>query len=90
MNIIKQLDQLLSLDKDKKIRIYLNNNICILSNLSNIQLFEDHLTYDGKSGTIYFPDQTKIYPKNYEYFENKIGNMNIIPYSAICIITNET
>jgi hypothetical protein len=79
-----------SLEKDKLIRIYLNNNICILAQLQQIQFFDDYLIYDGQSnkGTLYFPDQKKIYPNEYPRFEQHIDNLSIVPYSAICLIAD--
>lgn len=79
-----------SLDKDKLIYIYLNNNVCISTEPKHLQFFEDYFIYDGESahGTMYFPDQEKIYPKGYERFnQDCVPKLNVVPYSAISLIT---
>lgn len=71
-----------SLDKDKLIHIYLNNNVCILTEPKHLQFFDDYLIYSGKSqnGTIFYPHQENIYP-------NVVSHLNVVPYSAISLIT---
>ena len=77
-----------SLNKDKLVQIFLNNNICILAEPSHFQFFDDHFIYDGRSsaGTMYFPDWQKLYPSHYAPLNTNIGSEIAVPYSAICLI----
>lgn len=78
---------LLSMDQETQVTIYLANNIWIVSKLSSLKFFDDYLIYDGRSGTMYFPDQEKIFPKHYTSLNNQVEHLNLIPYSAICLIS---
>ena len=83
---------LFSLDKDELIYIYLNNNVCILTEPRHIQFFDDYFIYDGKSeeGTMFFPDQKKIYPEGYTGFnQHSVPHLNIVPYLAISLIAGK-
>lgn len=85
-------EYLKSLSQNTILKIYLNNNICILAELSHFQFFDDYFIYDGKTqkGTMYFPDWKKIYPADYSPLSTDIGNEVAVPYSAISLVTEQS